>query len=121
MDKEEVNRLRRKAESKFDSEYVSMSTIKGGKSIYIDGYVDGYKSHEQETTKVIEAEPEEFKVGDRVVVSAEAHGCGRDLAGRVIKVEEFLGSIIVTVKYDGISPAGRAGICLSNLGMLRKI
>lgn len=48
-----------------------------------------------------------MKVGDRVIVSAEATGLGKEVKGIVEKIETFLGSVLVTVNY--ISPSEDIG------------
>lgn len=122
MDKEELNRLRRKTESKFASEYVSMATIPGLKRVYVDGYVDGFKSYEQEAVDALEEwHEEEYKVGDHVLVAADVTGTGECITGVVDEVEKVLGQTLVSVMFDHLSAIGRRGAYISNLGLIRKI
>lgn len=52
-----------------------------------------------------------IKVGDKVIVSAEINGYGRDLRAMVTEIEEFAGAIFVTVIFTEPCPEayGRTG------------
>lgn len=63
----------------------------------------------------------DFKVNDRVKVSAMAHGFGGDKYGTVTGVSQFMGQPIIDVKYDEPTPDGRPGITLTNTSLIEKI
>lgn len=62
----------------------------------------------------------DFKVGDRVFVSATATGINLDIPGTITDIEECLGHPIISIRYD--RPLhGRMGIAVSNPGVIYKI
>lgn len=63
----------------------------------------------------------DFKVGDRVIVSATATGTGEDMPGWITDIEYFAGCTIISINYDRPTLIGDRGKCLINLGLITKI
>ncbi len=63
----------------------------------------------------------EFKVGDRVIVSATATDAGEDMPGWITDIEYFAGRTFISITYDCPTPGGNRGKCLINLGLITKI
>lgn len=60
----------------------------------------------------------EFKLGDRVIVSAAVTGYGEDMHGVVSDVEVFAKTLFVTVTFDKYLPDGTNGRTITNIGMI---
>ena len=60
----------------------------------------------------------EFKLGDRVIVSAAVTGYGEDMHGVVSDVEVFAKTLFVTVTFDQYLPDGTNGRTITNIGMI---
>jgi len=56
----------------------------------------------------------EFKLGDRVIVSAAVTGYGEDMHGVVSDVEVFAKTLFVTVTFDKYLPDGTNGRTITN-------
>lgn len=61
-----------------------------------------------------------MKVNDRVIVSAAVTGDGEEHHGRIIDIYDFARETFVEVQFDHITPDGRTGTVINNLGLLRK-
>lgn len=62
----------------------------------------------------------DFKVGDRVFVSATATGIGIDIPGAITHIEDCLGQPIISIRFDRPLP-NRYGITVTNPGVIYKI
>ena len=62
----------------------------------------------------------EFKVGDRVYVTATATGLGVDIPGVISGIEVFCDRTFISILYDRLQPSGR-GIIIRNPGLIYKI
>lgn len=63
----------------------------------------------------------DFKVNDRVRVSATATGTKEMPTGWIDKIEYSLGWPVVSVIYDAATSDGKAGITVTNIGLITKL
>lgn len=63
----------------------------------------------------------DFKVGDRVVVSATVTGTGEDMHGWITDIEFFAGHTYISITYDWPTAIGDRGTCVVNPGLITKI
>lgn len=64
---------------------------------------------------------EDYKVNDRVLVSATATGTREIPTGWIDKIEYCLGWPVVSVTYDAATSDGKTGITLTNIGLITKL
>jgi hypothetical protein len=62
----------------------------------------------------------QFKIGQRVIVSALLTGTGERPHGTVTDVYEFARETFVEVHYDAPTIDGRLGCTVTNLGLIEK-
>lgn len=65
----------------------------------------------------------DFKVGDRVVVSASITRTGKNMPGRIDSVDRLYGDgpVFVSIRYDHPTIVSGPGVCLSNLSLIFKV
>lgn len=63
----------------------------------------------------------DFKVGDRVLVSALVTGTGEEMPGWISDIEFFAGRTFISVNYDRPTSIGDRGTCVVNPGLISKI
>ena len=65
--------------------------------------------------------PNDFKLHDRVQVSATATGTGESPSGTIVHIEQCLGWPVISIDYDTPTSDGRTGITLINPGLITKL
>lgn len=63
----------------------------------------------------------DFKVGDRVLVSALVTGTGEEMPGWISDIEFFAGHTLISINYDRPTAIGDFGTCVVNPGLIKKI
>lgn len=63
----------------------------------------------------------DFKVGDRVLVSALVTGTGEEMPGWISDIEYFAGRTYISITYDRPTYIGNRGTCVDNPGLITKI
>lgn len=61
------------------------------------------------------------KIYDRVKVSADATGTGKNMTGYISGIKTFLGVDVLEITYDEPDDFGRKGIAITNAAMLHHI
>lgn len=63
----------------------------------------------------------DYKVGERVVVSATVTGTGEEKPGWISDIEYYAGNTYISITYDRPTAIGDRGTCVVNLGLIKKI
>lgn len=64
--------------------------------------------------------PTEFKVGDRVIVSAYVTGTGENMPGWIDSIERFCGQTLIIVSYERPTAVGEIGAMVRNPYLISK-
>lgn len=63
----------------------------------------------------------DYKVGERVVVSATVTGTGEDMPGWITDIEFYAGHTYISITYERPTAIGDRGTCVVNLDLIKKI